>query len=164
MYTTTHTCTLIVNVSVIIEPFRLIFSQQECKHVNPYTNTTKTHSLFECYFLVATFKSREHTHVCVCDMENFYTVPVLLDPRMMKPYGLMLITNVISKGSREPVLLWNLVRVSLLTNSKFLSGWRLRPKQSRHLHTPTNKLYCKYANINFIWVWRFSKFTKMCSQ
>ena len=41
---------------------------------------------------------------------------------MMKSYGLELITNVISEGSGEPVLLCNLVRVTLLTNSKFLSG------------------------------------------
>ena len=40
-YTTTRACTLIVNVSVIIEPFH-----RESKHVNPYTNTIKTHSLF----------------------------------------------------------------------------------------------------------------------
>ena len=68
--------------------------------------------------------------------------------------------DVISEGSGEPALLCNLVRVTLLTNSKFLSGWRLRPKQSRHLRTPTNKLCFKYANINFIRVWRVSKFTK----
>ena len=41
---------------------------------------------------------------------------------MMKSYGLVLITNVISEGSGEPMLLCNLVRVTLLTNSKFLSG------------------------------------------
>ena len=41
---------------------------------------------------------------------------------MMKTYGLVLITNVISEGSGEPGLLCNLVRVMLLTNSKFLSG------------------------------------------
>ena len=41
---------------------------------------------------------------------------------MMKSYGLVLITNVISEGSGEPVLLCNIVRVTLLTNSKFLSG------------------------------------------
>ena len=41
---------------------------------------------------------------------------------MMKSYGLVLITNVISEGSGEPALLYNLVRVTLLTNSKFLSG------------------------------------------
>ena len=39
---------------------------------------------------------------------------------MMKSYGLVLITNVISEGSGETVLLCNLVRVSLLTNSKVL--------------------------------------------
>ena len=33
---------------------------------------------------------------------------------MMKSYGLVLITNVISEGSGETVLLCNLVRVSLL--------------------------------------------------
>ena len=36
----------------------------------------------------------------------------------MKSYGLLLITNVISEGSGEPALLCNLVRVTLLTNSK----------------------------------------------
>ena len=41
---------------------------------------------------------------------------------MMKTYGLVLITNVISEGSGELALLCNLVRVTLLTNSKFLSG------------------------------------------
>ena len=41
---------------------------------------------------------------------------------MMKSYGLVLITNVIREGSGEPVLLCNLVRVTLLTNSKFLGG------------------------------------------
>ena len=41
---------------------------------------------------------------------------------MMKSYGLVLKTNVISEGSGEPALLCNLVRVTLLTNSKFLSG------------------------------------------
>ena len=41
---------------------------------------------------------------------------------MMKSYGLVLITNVIREGSGEPALLCNLVRVTLLTNSKFLSG------------------------------------------
>ena len=32
-----------------------------------------------------------------------------LDPSMMKPYRLVFITNVISEGSGEPVLLCNLV-------------------------------------------------------
>ena len=41
---------------------------------------------------------------------------------MMKSYGLVLITNVISEGSGEPALLCNLVMVTLLTNLKFLSG------------------------------------------
>ena len=68
-YTTTCACTLIVNVSVITEP-----SKRESKHVNPYTNTIKTHSLFKRYFLLVTFNSRERTHMC--DMENFYAMPV----------------------------------------------------------------------------------------
>ena len=38
---------------------------------------------------------------------------------MLKPYGQVLITNVISEGSGEPALLCNLVRVLLLTNSGF---------------------------------------------
>ena len=33
-----------------------------------------------------------------------------LDPSMMKPYRLVFITNVISEGSGDPVLLCNLVR------------------------------------------------------
>ena len=41
---------------------------------------------------------------------------------MMKPYGLVLITNVISEDSGEPALLCNLVRAMVLTNSKFLNG------------------------------------------
>ena len=35
----------------------------------------------------------------------------------MKPCGLVLITNVISEGSREPALLYNLVWISLPTKS-----------------------------------------------
>ena len=45
-YTTTRACTLIVNVSVIIEPFHQYSRNGNLKHVNPYTNTIKTHSLF----------------------------------------------------------------------------------------------------------------------
>ena len=41
------------------------------------------------------------------------------DPSMMKPYGLVLITNVIREGSGEPALLCNLFRVSVLTNLVF---------------------------------------------
>ena len=40
-----------------------------------------------------------------------------LNPSLMKPYRLVFITNVISEGSGEPVLLCNLVG-----NSKFWSG------------------------------------------
>ena len=36
---------------------------------------------------------------------------------MMKPCGLVLITNVISKGSGEPALVYDLVWVSLPTKS-----------------------------------------------
>ena len=35
---------------------------------------------------------------------------------MMKSYGLVLITNLVSEGSGEPALLCNLARVTLLTN------------------------------------------------
>ena len=41
---------------------------------------------------------------------------------MMKPYGLVLITNAISEGLGEPALFCNLVRVTMLTNLKFLDG------------------------------------------
>ena len=56
--TNTYTCTqprahahsvlnwLWTCVSMIIEPFRSKFSKRKSKHVNPYSNTTKTHSLF----------------------------------------------------------------------------------------------------------------------
>ena len=131
MYTTTRSCTQL----------SWIFSKGESKHVND-------ESLYEHHqnpqLILAYFhKSRERTRMCVCDMENFYAMPMHLffyhlDPSLMKSYGLVLITNVISQGSGEPMPLCNLVRVSLLTNSKFWSGWILRPKKPRHLHTPTN--------------------------
>ena len=60
---------------------------------------------------------------------------------MMKPYQLVFITNVISEGSGEPVLLCNLVGV---TQSFGVD------EESKHLRTPTNKLCFKCACINFI--------------
>ena len=39
-----------------------------------------------------------------------------LDPSMMKPYRLVFITNVISEGSGEPVLLCNLVGLEWMEN------------------------------------------------
>ena len=48
---------------------------------------------------------------------------------MMKPYRLVFITNVISEGSGEPVLLCNLVGV---TQSFGVD------EESKHLRTPTN--------------------------
>ena len=61
-----------------------------------------------------------HNHVCVNTVsyvsviiEPFWSFCVIffesLDPSMMKPYRLVFITNVISEGSGEPVLLCNLV-------------------------------------------------------
>ena len=49
---------------------------------------------------------------------------------MMKSYGLLLITNVISEGSGETVLLCNLVRVSLLTNSNVLKWIKIKAKKA----------------------------------
>ena len=58
---------------------------------------------------------------------------------MMKSYGLVLITNVVSEGSGEPALLCNLARVTLLTN------WM---KTKAHLRTPTKKLCFKFCNLS----------------
>ena len=46
---------------------------------------------------------------CVINMPKRLFFVESLDPRMMKPYRLVFITNVISEGSEEPVLLCNLV-------------------------------------------------------
>ena len=48
---------------------------------------------------------------CVINMPKrlFFLFFESLDPSMMKPYRLVFITNVISEGSGEPVLLCNLV-------------------------------------------------------
>ena len=93
---------------------------------------------------LALFPPQENAHTRVCDMENFYAMHMYhLFNHWIRVWWNH-ITNVISEGSGEPALLCNLVRVTLLTNSKFLSGWRLRHKQSRHLRTPTKKLCFKF--------------------
>ena len=46
---------------------------------------------------------------CVINMPKRFFFFESLDPSMMKPYRLVFITNVISEGSGEPVLLCNLV-------------------------------------------------------
>ena len=46
---------------------------------------------------------------CVINMPKHLFFFESLDPSMMKPYRLVFITNVISEGSGEPVLLCNLV-------------------------------------------------------
>ena len=46
---------------------------------------------------------------CVINMPKHFFFLESLDPSMMKPYRVVFITNVISKGSVEPVRLCNLV-------------------------------------------------------
>ena len=46
---------------------------------------------------------------CVINMPKRLFFFESLDPSMMKPYRLVFITNIINEGSREPVLLCNLV-------------------------------------------------------
>ena len=109
-YTTKRACTLIVNVPVIIEPFHQYSRNGNLSWLILIPTPSKPTA-----YSMATFKSRERTHTC--DMENFYAMSVYR----------FLITgseheDVISEGSGEPALLCNLVRVTLLTNSKFLSG------------------------------------------
>ena len=101
--TTTRACTLIVNVSVIIEPFHQYSrngnlstlnlmptpSWRLLNQENARTRATwRTSTQCPCIFLIT---GSEHA-------------------------------DVISEGSGEPALMCNLDRVTLLTNSKFLSG------------------------------------------
>ena len=55
--------------------------------------------------------NQQNAHARVCDMENFYAMPMHLFLITGSEYGLVLITNVISEGSGKSVLLCNLVRV-----------------------------------------------------
>ena len=125
----------IVNVSVIIEPFHgnlsMLFLIPTLPKPTAYFSVISSRRLL----------NQENAHTPVCDMENFYAMPMyLFFNHWIRAWRnhmgcLVLITNVISEGSGEPAHLCNLVRVTLLTNSKFLSGWRLRPKQYGHLHS-----------------------------
>ena len=65
MYITMRACTLIVNVSVIIEPFY--------QYSRAYTNTAYF-SLISSWRLL----NQENAHTCVCDMENFYAMHMYL--------------------------------------------------------------------------------------
>ena len=92
----------------------LIGCERDCDHGaysrngSPYSN--KIQSFFS---VISSWRllNQENAHARVCDMENFYSMPMHLFLITGSEYGLVLITNVISKGSGESVLLCNLVRV-----------------------------------------------------
>ena len=113
MYTTTRACTpcpkLVVNVTVIMEPILET-------GVLIRTKSKAYFSVISSWRLL----NQENAHARVCDIENFYAMPMHLFFLITgSEYGLVLITDVISEGSGEPVLLCNIVRVKLLTNSEF---------------------------------------------
>ena len=97
MYTTTRACTLIVNVSVIIEPFH-----QYSRNGNLSTSILiPTLPKPTAYFsVISSWRPPGN-------MENVYAMPMYLflitgSEHDETIYGLMLITNVNSEGSGEP--------------------------------------------------------------
>ena len=67
-------------------------------------NHTRVHTVSYVSVIIEPFWS-----FCVINMPKRLFFFESLDPSMMKPYRLVFITNVISEGSGEPVLLRNLV-------------------------------------------------------
>ena len=59
------------------------YSLRESKHVNPYTNTIKTHSVLS---VITSWRLLNQENARACDMENFCAMPMYLDPSMMTPY------------------------------------------------------------------------------
>ena len=112
MYTTTRACTQL----------SWVFSKGESKHVNPYTNTTKIHNLFE-----------RISSWWLLNQENGFQ----RRRRLRRAYAFC----AISSGSRCSLL-----------NLKFWSGWRLRPKKPRHLRTAkfTKKVISAASSWNCI--------------
>ena len=113
-YTTTCTCTLILSLSVIIEPFH---------------QYSRNGNLSTIIFIPTPSKPTAYS--------SFISSWRLLNQEIARTRAtwrtstqcpcIFLITgsehaDVISEGSGEPALLCNLDRVTLLTNSKFLSG------------------------------------------
>ena len=68
-----------------------------------YTTTARVHTVSYVSVIIEAFWS-----FCVINMpKRLFFFFKSLDPSMMKPYRLVFITNVISEGSGEPVLLCN---------------------------------------------------------
>ena len=67
-------------------------------------NHARVHIVSYVSVIIEPFRS-----FCVINMPKRLFFFESLDPSMMKPYRLVFITNVISEGSGEPVLLCNLV-------------------------------------------------------
>ena len=67
-------------------------------------NNARVHTVSYVSVIIEPFWS-----FCVINMPKRLFFFESLDPSMMKPYRLVFITNVISEGSVEPVLLCNLV-------------------------------------------------------
>ena len=113
-YTTTRACILIVNVSVIIEPFHQYSRKGNLSTLVLIPTPSKPTA-----YSIVIFSWR------LLNQENGRTRATCRTSTQC-PCIFFLITgsehdDVISEGSGEPVLLCNLVRITLLTNSKFLS-------------------------------------------
>ena len=109
-YTTKRACTLIVNVPVIIEPFHQYSRNGNLSWlilIPTPSKPTAYSSVFSSWRLLNQENARTRA--------TWRTVYRFLITGSEHE-------DVISVGSGEPALLCNLVRVTLLTNSKFLSG------------------------------------------
>ena len=114
IYTTMRACTqcpkLIVNVAC-----HKYSRNGNLKLVNPYQHHQNP-QLILAYFLLPTIFNQENAQAHVCDIENFYAMPIhvffvfeSLDPSMMKPYHkcdqrrlrMSLCICAISSGSRS---------------------------------------------------------------
>ena len=81
-----------------------IFSSHEKNQIHVH-NHAHVHTVSYVPVIIEPFWS-----FCIINMpKRLFFFFESLDPSMMKPYQLVFITNVISEGSGEPVLLCNLV-------------------------------------------------------
>ena len=80
-----------------------ILSSYDKKQIHVH-NHTRVHTVSYVSVIIEPFWS-----FCVINMPKRLFFFESLDPSVMKPYRLVFITNVVSEGSGEPVLLCNLV-------------------------------------------------------
>ena len=80
-----------------------ILSSRDKNQINEH-NHARVHTVSYVSVIIEPFWS-----FCAINMPKRLSFFESLDPSMMKPYQLVFITNVISEGSGEPVLLCNLV-------------------------------------------------------